>query len=102
MPALRPSFRVQLAHDIRTLDMDAVSPLMVTGEVVQKFDNSSALCIVSQPTLDLNNAESLAEKLQEQGFENAHIIGEFNGRLMNLSAAKALQSSWEATSAQLK
>ena len=102
MPALRPSFRVQLAHDIRTLDMDAVSPLMVTGEVVQKFDNSSALCLVSQPTLDLNNAESLAKKLQEQGFENAHIIGEFNGRLMNLSAAKALQSSWEATSAQLK
>jgi hypothetical protein len=102
MPALRPSFRVQLAHDIRTLDMDAVSPLMVTGEVVQKFDNSSALCIVSQPTLDLNNAESLAKKLREQGFGNAHIIGEFNGRLMNLSAAKALKSSWETTSAQLK
>ena len=102
MPALRPSFRVQLAQDIRTLDMEVVSPLLVKGEVVQKFDNSSALCFVSPATLDLKKAEAMAQELQDRGFGDAHIIGEFNGRLMNLGAAQALQSSWEATTARLQ
>ena len=101
MPALRPTFRVQLAEDIRTLDMNDVSPLLVQGEIVQKFDNASALCFVSPATLNLEKAEALAEKFQNNGFAEAHIIGEFNGRLMNLENARALQASWEATASQM-
>lgn len=102
MPALRPSFRVQLAQDIRTLNMDDVTPLLVNGDVVQKFNNSSAMCIVSTGTLDLKRAEDMAQELQASGFKDAHIIGEFNGRLMSLNAAQSLQSSWEATADQMK
>ena len=82
--------------------MEVVSPLLVKGEVVQKFDNSSALCFVSPATLDLKKAEAMAQELQDRGFGDAHIIGEFNGRLMNLGAAQAIQSSWEATTARLQ
>ncbi|MBV42513.1 MAG: hypothetical protein CL834_05720 [Crocinitomicaceae bacterium] len=101
MPALRPSFRVQLAKDIRTLDMNEVTPLLVKGDVVQKFDNSSAMCFVSSGTLDLKRAEAMEQELHTSGFEDAHIIGEFNGRLMSLDAAKALQTSWESTAARM-
>ncbi len=101
MPALRPTFRVQLALDIRTLNMKEVSPLLVSGEVIQKFDNSSSLCLVSPATLSLEKAESIASKLRSEGFTEAHIIGEFNGRLMNLTAAQALQDSWEATASRM-
>ena len=102
MPALRPSFRVQLAKDIRTLDMNDVTPLLIKGDVVQKFDNSSAMCFVSPETLELNRAEAMAQELQACGFEDAHVIGEFNGRLMSLNAAQALKASWELTAAQMK
>jgi len=49
----------------------------------------------------LEKAEALAEKFQNNGFAEAHIIGEFSGRLMNLENARALQASWEATASQM-
>lgn len=98
MPVIRPSYRVQLAEHVRDLDMDAVTPFLVSGQVTQKFDNSSALCIVSKAYLDKKSAEKTLQELQSAGFGNAFLVGEFNGRMISIEAATSLQETWNELS----
>lgn len=98
MPVIRPTFRVQLAADVRDLDMDAVTPFLLSGSVTQKFDNSSALCIVSKSYIDKSAADKTLKELQEAGFDGAFLVGEFNGRMISMEAATSLQETWNELS----
>jgi len=97
--AMKPTFRVQLAEGIRDLNMDEVTPFLLKGDVVQKFNQTSELCIVTPSTSSLDQAEQLLSEMKENGFSNAQIIGDFKGKLIDFDEVKALRDSWSAESA---
>ena len=98
-PSIRPLFRVQLGEDIRQLDMDAVSPLLTKGEVSTKFNNHSKMYLVTPTLFSMASAKARQAALIEAGFENAQIIGDFNGSLMDLDVAQKMHDQWMAQTA---
>ena len=90
MPAIRPAYRVQLAPDVRTLNMNDVTPFLLSGEVTQKFDQSSAMTFVTRAVFSPEDAENDLEKMRESGFDEAFIVGEFNGRIIDVASVEAL------------
>lgn len=97
--AMKPTFRVQLAEGIRDLNMDEVTPFLLKGDVIQKFNQTSELCIVTPSTASLDQAEQLLSEMKENGFSNAQIIGDFKGKLIDFEEVKALRDTWSAESA---
>lgn len=96
MPTVRPGFRVQLADNVRTLDMNAVTPFLLNGRVTQKFTQSSAMTFVTPVINDLETAKSELKNLQAAGFEGALIVGDFNGKLIDVRSAELLGLEWNA------
>lgn len=90
MPAIRPAFRVQLATDVRTLNMESITPFLLKGTVTQKFDQASKMTFVTLPVYSLAEAHVELVTMQNAGFNDAFIVGEFNGRLVDVAAAQAL------------
>jgi len=90
MPAIRPAYRVQLAPDVRTLDMNDVTPYLLNGEVTQKFDQASAMTFVTRAVFTPQDAERDLLKMRESGFDEAFIVGEFNGRIIDVASVEAL------------
>ena len=90
MPAIRPSYRIQLAPDVRTLDMESITPFLLKGEVAQKFDQSSTMTFVTRPVFSMQDAQSQLVAMQEAGFTEAFIVGEFNGKLVDVAVVAAL------------
>lgn len=90
MPAIRPAYRVQLAPDVRTLDMNNVTPFLLKGEVTQKFDQASAMTFVTQATYDASAAQNDLAKMRAAGFADAFVVGEFNGRIIDVASVEAL------------
>ena len=96
---MKPTFRVQLAEGIRDLDMDEVAPFLLKGDVIQKFNQTSELCIVTPSTSSLDQAEQLLSEMKGNGFSKAQIIGDFKGKLIDFDAVKVLRDTWSAESA---
>ncbi|MGB2384877.1 MAG: thrombospondin type 3 repeat-containing protein, partial [Flavobacteriales bacterium] len=90
MPAIRPSYRIQLAPDVRTLDMESITPFLLKGEVAQKFDQSSTMTFVTRPVFSMQDAQTQLVAMQEAGFTEAFIVGEFNGKLVDVAVVAAL------------
>jgi hypothetical protein len=90
MPAIRPSYRIQLAPDVRTLDMESITPFLLKGEVTQKFDQSSTMTFVTRPVFSMLDAQTQLVAMQEAGFTEAFIVGEFNGKLVDVAVVAAL------------
>jgi hypothetical protein len=90
MPAIRPAYRVQLAADVRTLNMERITPFLLKGSVTQKFDQASRMTFVTLPVYSLDEAQTALEAMQQAGFDDAFIVGEFNGRLVDVATAQAL------------
>lgn len=90
MPVMRPSYRIQLAPDLRTIEVDRVTPFLRRGEVEQKFDQSSAMAFVTKPIYSLQDAQVQLHIMQQAGFTEAFIVGEFNGKLVDASMVAAL------------
>ena len=90
MPAIRPSYRIQLAPDVRTLDMESITPFLLKGEVAQKFDQSSTMTFVTRPVFSMQDAQTQLIAMQEAGFTEAFIVGEFNGKLVDVAVVAAL------------
>ena len=79
--------------------MDEVAPFLLKGDVIQKFNQTSELCIVTPSTSSLDQAEQLLSEMKENGFSNAQIIGDFKGKLIDFDAVKVLRDTWSAESA---
>ncbi|MDE0978537.1 MAG: hypothetical protein OSA78_00950 [Flavobacteriales bacterium] len=92
--AIKPTFRIQLADAIRDLNMEEVAPFLLKGEVIQKFNQTSELCLVTPSTSSLDQAEQLLYEMKENGFANAQIIGDFKGRLIDFDEVKAMRDTW--------
>ena len=90
MPAIRPSYRIQLAPDVRMLDVERITPFLLKGEVTQKFDQSSKMTFVTQPVFSMRDAQVQLEQMQQAGFIQAFIVGEFNGKLVDVAVVTAL------------
>ena len=90
MPAIRPAFRIQLAADVRTLNMENITPFLLKGSVTQKFDQASRLTFVTLPVYSLTEAQTALETMKQAGFNDAFIVGEFNGRLVDVATAQDL------------
>ena len=65
MPAIRPSYRIQLTPDVRTLDVERITPFLLKGEVTQKFDQSSTMTFVTQPVFSMRDAQAQLQTMQE-------------------------------------
>jgi len=90
MPAIRPSYRIQLTPDVRTLDVERITPFLLKGEVTQKFDQSSTMTFVTQPVFSMRDAQVQLQTMQEAGFTEAFIVGEFNGKLVDVAVVATL------------
>ena len=90
MPAIRPSYRIQLAPNARTLDVERITPFLLKGLVTQKFDQSSKMTFVTQPVYSMLDAQARLEDMQQAGFTEAFIVGEFNGKLVDVAVVAAL------------
>ena len=90
MPAIRPSYRIQLAPDVRMLDVERITPFLLKGEVTQKFDQASKMTFVTQPVFSISDAQVRLEAMQQAGFTQAFIVGEFNGKLVDVAVVAAL------------
>ena len=90
MPAIRPAYRVQLTPDVRMLDMELITPFILSGEVTQKFDQSSTMTFVTQAVYDAAAAQADLTKMKNAGFVQAFIVGEFNGRIIDVATAEQL------------
>ena len=90
MPAIRPAYRIQLAPDVRTLNMESIAPFLLQGKVAQKFDQASTMTFVSMPAYSLADAQAELETMRNAGFDQAFIVGEFNGKLVDVATAEAL------------
>ena len=90
MPAIRPAYRVQLTPDVRMLDMELITPFILSGEVTQKFDQSSTMTFVTQAVYDAAAAQADLTKMKNAGFAQAFIVGEFNGRIIDVATAEQL------------
>jgi hypothetical protein len=90
MPAIRPSYRIQLAPDVRTLNMESITPFLLKGEVTQKFDQASAMTFVTRPMYSMQEAQTQLVAMQQAGFTEAFIVGEFNGKLVDVAVVAAL------------
>jgi hypothetical protein len=96
---IKPTFRIQLADAIRDLNMEEVAPFLLKGDVIQKFNQTSQLCLVTPSTSSLDQAERLLSEMKEKGFANAQIIGDFKGRLIDFDEVKAMRDTWSEESA---
>lgn len=96
---IKPTFRIQLADAIRDLNMEEVAPFLLKGDVIQKFNQTSQLCLVTPSTSSLDQAEQLLSEMKEKGFANAQIIGDFKGRLIDFDEVKAMRDTWSEESA---
>jgi len=67
-----------------------VTPFLLSGEVTQKFDQSSAMTFVTRAVFSPEDAENDLEKMRESGFDEAFIVGEFNGRIIDVASVEAL------------
>jgi hypothetical protein len=90
MPAIRPSYRIQLTPDVRALDVERITPYLLKGEVTQKFDQSSTMTFVTQPVFSMRDAQAQLQTMQQAGFTEAFIVGEFNGKLVDVAVVAAL------------
>ena len=90
MPAIRPAYRIQLAPDVRTLNMESITPFLLKGKVAQKFDQASTMTFVTMPVYSLIDAQAELETMRNAGFDQAFIVGEFNGKLVDVATAEAL------------
>ncbi|MBO74713.1 MAG: hypothetical protein CMD33_05525 [Flavobacteriales bacterium] len=90
MPAIRPSYLIQLAPDVRTMEMARITAFLMTGEVTQKFDQSSTLTFVTLPVFSMRDAQTKLEDMKQAGFDEAFIVGEFNGRLVDVAMVAEL------------
>ena len=90
MPVIRPAYRVQLTPDVRKLDINLITPFILSGEVTQKFDQFSRMTFVTQAVYDAEVAKADMTKMRNAGFEEAFIVGEFNGRIIDVATAEQL------------
>jgi hypothetical protein len=97
--AMKPTFRVQLANNIRDLNMELVTPFLMSGDVVQKFNQKSTLCLVTPTASNMNQAKLWLTKMIESGFQDAHIVGESRGKLIDMKEALALREIWSVEGA---
>ena len=100
-PLLRTKYSVQLAEELYELNMAEVGPMLESGEVVRKFNNSSHLFFVTPSVSDLSTAQAKLAELQSNGFDQAKIIGEINGRIVEMSTANAIQNARNGNTAAL-
>ncbi len=92
--AMKPTFRVQLANSIRDLNMDLVTPYLLSGDVVQKFNQKSTLCLVTPSAQNIDQAKALLREMKKNGFEEAHIVGDSGGRIIDVNEASVLREIW--------
>ena len=97
--AMKPTFRVQLATNIRDLNMELVTPFLMSGDVVQKFNQNSALCLVTPSASSMDQANQMLAEMIDRGFQDAYIVGESRGKLIDMREALALREVWSQEAA---
>ena len=89
-PSFGPLTAFNLTPDVRKLDINLITPFILSGEVTQKFDQFSRMTFVTQAVYDAEVAKADMTKMRNAGFEEAFIVGEFNGRIIDVATAEQL------------
>jgi len=90
-PDLRPRYRIQLAENVRDVNMDLVNEALKAGLIKPVFDDSGQLRFSTLPVATEQDAERQLAAIQSLGFPAAFVVGDLNGRPLGIQEARLLE-----------
>lgn len=90
-PDLRPRYRIQLAENVRDVNMDLVNEALKSGLIKPVFDDNGQLRFSTLPVATEQDAERQLAAIQSLGFPAAFVVGDLNGRPLGIQEARLLE-----------
>jgi len=90
-PDLRPRYRIQLAENVRDVNMDLVNEALKAGLIKPVFDDNGQLRFSTLPVASEQDAERQLAAIQSLGFPTAFVVGDLNGRPLGIQEARLLE-----------